>query len=128
MVRAGGYEREVASFPLLFTRRPLSVNPIAAPGVYHFAEIYYVFNNLNVMKDWPWQPSDRGLADAMSSYWTNFAKTGDPNGPGLQRWGAYNPGGDGQVMRLGESMEMQTELHRHRYEFLHVLYGKTGAR
>jgi para-nitrobenzyl esterase len=116
-----------------FTRRPpgapeLSVNPIAAPGVYHFAEIYYVFNNLNVMKDWPWEESDRRLADAMSSYWTNFAKTGDPNGSGLLRWEAYKPGGKGQVLKLGENMEMQTEPHRHRYEFLDVLYGKMGAR
>ena len=76
-----------------FTRRPpgapeLSINPLAAPGVYHFAEIYYVFNNLRVMKDWPWEPDDRRLADTMSSYWTNFAKTGDPNGTGLPRWAA----------------------------------------
>jgi hypothetical protein len=27
------------------------------------------------MSDWPWESDDRRLADAMSSYWTNFAKT-----------------------------------------------------
>jgi para-nitrobenzyl esterase len=112
-----------------FKRRPpgapeLSINPLTAPGVYHFAEIYYVFNNLNVMKDWPWSAADRTLADAMSSYWTNFAKTGDPNGSGLPRWGAYKPGGNGQVMNLGENIEMQTEPHRARYEFFDALYGK----
>ena len=120
-------------FRYFFTRRPpgapeLSVNPLAAPGVYHFAEIYYVFNNLHVMKNWPWSPEDRKLADAMSSYWTNFAKTGDPNGPGLPRWLAYKPSTDGQVIQLGEAIGMQPQPRRDRYEFLDTLYAKMGSK
>jgi len=96
--------------------------------VYHFAEIYYVFNNLHVMKNWPWSPEDRKLADAMSSYWTNFAKTGDPNGPGLPRWLAYKPSTDGQVIQLGEAIGMQPQPRRDRYEFLDTLYAKMGSK
>ena len=80
------------------------------------------------MKGWPWQESDRRLGDVMSSYWANFAKTGDPNGPGLPRWDAYKPGGEGQVMNLGETITMQAEPHRDRYQFLDGLYQAMGSR
>ena len=115
-----------------FNRRPpgapqfSGVRPLAAPGVYHSAELCYVFNNLQAV-DWPWEAEDRRLADAMSSYWVNFAKTGDPNGEGLPRWPAYKPGGGGQMMELGKDLTARPELHRDRYEFLDGLYQKAAS-
>jgi para-nitrobenzyl esterase len=38
----------------------------------------------------PWPEEDLALARLMSTYWANFAKTGDPNGPGLPQWPAYD--------------------------------------
>ena len=35
--------------------------------------------------------TDQKVARMMNSYWANFAKTGDPNGPGLPKWPRYNP-------------------------------------
>jgi para-nitrobenzyl esterase len=32
------------------------------------------------------QPADRALSETIEHYWTNFAKTGDPNGGGLPAW------------------------------------------
>jgi para-nitrobenzyl esterase len=115
-----------------FTRRPpsapeLSLRPLTAPGVYHFAEVLYAFDNLQMMGDWSWEPEDRRLADAMASYWTNFAKTGDPNGPDLPQWPAYKPRGAGQVMELGKLIGARAEPHRERYEFFDAFYRKAAA-
>jgi len=112
-----------------FTRRPpgapaLSLYPLTAPGVYHFAEINYVFDNLDVRQEWGWQDADRALGKSVAAYWTNFAKTGNPNGAGLPTWEAYKAGGGGKVMELGAAIAMRDEPQRARYEFFSALFGK----
>ena len=115
-----------------FTRRPpgapeLSVNPLTAPGVYHSAELYYAWNNLQI-RDWPWAAEDRQLADVMSSYWVNFAKNGNPNADGLPQWPAYKPGGGGQVMQLGKDIGASGETHRDRYEYFDSYYQMAASK
>ncbi len=44
--------------------------------------------------------SDLDLSEAMGTYWTNFAKYGDPNGEGLPVWPAFSDDGP-EVMYLG---------------------------
>ena len=37
----------------------------------------------------PWRKGDWQLSQLMIRYWTNFAKTGNPNGEGLPQWRPY---------------------------------------
>jgi para-nitrobenzyl esterase len=60
-------------------------------GAFHSADIVYVFDHPEIIKAWTTDATDRRVADQMSSYWVNFARTGDPNGAGLPTWTPYKP-------------------------------------
>ena len=69
-------------------------------GASHFAELWYVFDHLE-QAPWRWSMADRKLAEEISDYWTNFAKSGDPNGLRVPAWPAFaNP--DYRVLDLGD--------------------------
>jgi len=63
-------------------------SPCADWGACHWAELRYVFDHLS-QEPWVWSDADRALADVMATYWTNFAKSGDPNGAGVPVWPNY---------------------------------------
>jgi para-nitrobenzyl esterase len=57
-------------------------------GAFHGLEVPYVFNAF-ADRSWRWLPIsevDHKLSDMIETYWTNFAKTGDPNANGLALW------------------------------------------
>ena len=64
----------------------------------HAAELPYVFGTFNSPK-MSWSADDRAISTTMIGYWTNFAKTGDPNGEGLPHWDAYTADGE-QVLHF----------------------------
>ncbi|TFF40355.1 carboxylesterase/lipase family protein [Mucilaginibacter psychrotolerans] len=83
-----------------FTRRMPATEDFKKYGAFHTGEVGYVFNNLKYLNR-PFEPVDQQLADIISSYWVNFAESGNPNGPGLPPWPAYNSK-DNQTMILSE--------------------------
>jgi para-nitrobenzyl esterase len=91
------------AFMYFFTREPPVTGNERSRGASHTAEIPYAFNNLHQQRNRPWTDVDRKLADTMSSYWVNFAATGNPNGAGLPEWPAYQVGASNRVMILGET-------------------------
>ncbi len=70
-------------------------------GAFHTSEVPYVFNSL-AKSDRPFTDADRHIADMMSSYWVNFATTGDPNGNGLAHWASVGEK-PGMTMELGDT-------------------------
>jgi para-nitrobenzyl esterase len=88
------------------------------PGTFafHSDDIEYVFGTLDTRPGETVRPEDRTLSDQFMSYWTNFAKTGDPNGAGLPVWPKYDK--DDSLIHLDSPITAGPDALRPRYEFL----------
>ena len=62
-------------------------------GAFHSSELWYMFGTYG--RCWrPMTEGDAALSGNIMDYWTNFMKTGDPNGAGLPTWRPYQSDGD----------------------------------
>lgn len=96
------------------------------PGAAHSDDEPYVFGDLRLRGYWEEgavpTTADWRMAQIASDYWVNFAKHGDPNGPGLPVWPRYDRESD-RSLELGSVIEVreparieQLRFHDRRYE------------
>jgi para-nitrobenzyl esterase len=92
----------------------------------HASEVPYVFDNLGELPLFPDRSipelaaaskADQTVAERMSSYWVNFARTGDPNGKGLPNWPAYSGLGrlDAAILDAAPQSESLPSLDRMKF-------------
>jgi para-nitrobenzyl esterase len=123
-----------------FTHEPPHAAGVKSLRSTHTAEIPYVFNNLAAPRVFPdasspelasASPRERAFAEVISSYWVNFARTGDPNGKDLPAWAVYR---DGRPMVLGDAMDSKETpdpakmaMYDELYQKQMATYGKSTA-
>ncbi len=81
---------------------------------FHSSELPYVFGNSYLLGDVP--EAGLPLVGAIESYWTQFAKTGDPNGGSNVTWPPYTTAGD-QHLNLDTTITVGTGLEKASCDF-----------
>jgi para-nitrobenzyl esterase len=82
-----------------FSYVPASMRERLQNGVPHGGEIPYVFDTLGAGPGGTPAAQDQAVARMVNTYWANFARTGDPNGPDLPKWPRHDPRKD-QVLEI----------------------------
>jgi para-nitrobenzyl esterase len=99
----------------------------------HAAEVPYVFDNVGELPLFPDRSDpklagesapDQKVADQMSSYWANFARTGDPNGAGLPVWQPHEVGASERAIILDADPAAESLPAKARLELYDKLYAQ----
>lgn len=88
-------------------------------GAAHAMELSYVFNSSMFG---PMPPEGKQVAEAMIKYWTNFAKTGNPNGEGLVNWPQYQKDGKTVMKFSDKGEELITAPNREQLDLMEEFF------
>ncbi|VTU17457.1 Fumonisin B1 esterase [Variovorax sp. SRS16] len=108
--------REPRTWRYVFTRR----RPGQLDGPHHGDEVAHVFGHLAAGRSAqpePFDATDVAVSQAMRSAWIAFARSGDPNAPGLAAWPAYAPDADAHI-EFGDHVGTGRAWHAAPLEFL----------
>ncbi len=120
-----GRTAKTSSYTYFWTH-PLPGPDIEQYGAFHTSEVPYVLNTLS-RSDRPFTDVDRKIADTLSSYWANFATTGDPNGKGLQRWAPVSADSP-STMEVGDNFRsIGVASTKERLEFFRRFLTRSGT-
>src|SRR5262249_61507855 len=82
------------------------------PRAFHCSELAFVFDNTDRCAPMTGGgPEPRELAAKVSEAWIHFARTGDPNHPGLPKWPAFRPD-EGATMIFDRTCVVQNDPDR----------------
>jgi para-nitrobenzyl esterase len=85
-------------------------------GAFHTSEVPFALHTLHTWQR-PWQQSDKIVEEAMSGYWINFIKTGNPNGGNLPKWNAYKKQA-GDILEINAQTQNKPALLAKEFAFL----------
>ena len=104
----------VPAYLYRFTRTPGTARAREL-GAFHGVDLAYMFGNLREADGY--DAVDRELSRQMMAYWVNFARTGDPNGPGLPRWPAYRAAAD-ESLDFAGAIRLEHGLYQAESDFI----------
>ncbi len=90
--------------------------PYKKLGACHSAELFYVFGFTTLFLGFFF--GDWATSEQMMSYWTNFARTGNPNGSGLPKWPTYGSPEHPNYLEIGRHTKAGTDLDVELYKMI----------
>ena len=114
--------REPKTWAYLFSRRRAWQDD----GPHHGEEVGHVFGNLGAWRDGegaPFDATDEAVSHAMMSAWVAFARTGNPNTPGLAPWPAYTED-EQSFLEFGDETSVGWARRAEQLDFLDGFYAR----
>lgn len=94
-------------------------------GAPHFSEVPFVFQSLRQVTGSEFSKdisaADKAMARTIHAYWVNFARTGNPNGPGLPHWPAIRADGNELMNFTMQGAKAETDPRKKQLDLVEPL-------